>query len=323
MKDKDALSGYMVNSYHVDDCLQHIQSIVPLRTVKLYNEYPTEEDPDISLRKFLKEYCHEAGCKQDESCACDLVGAYTLGFDFIADRDDNTQEHIEGEVYPQQIWISPKQSGDTYYLFNAEFNMVIECSLEYLEFLDWDRFQWIEPEIFSGNIAYIEKVEILLPSGIGTLNGADKVVLNFDNSASEAPSAQNNYQISSDKLVITADYGSTVGARSNVYQFRLFYQTLLISSLEGTMPSGTEDAQESMIASGDAGASLVIKMTYNADGEEQVRTYRFYSKSNGNQGAFTTLNGTGSFYMIQRRVDKSDVAKIFNPSDVIDPEAKF
>lgn len=324
MKDAAQLNGYMVNSYRVDDCLQHIQSIIPNRTVKLYSEYPTEADPDVSLRKFLAEYCHEAGCKKDESCDCDTVAAYALGFDFIAKRDEQTQDHIAGEVYNQQLWISPMQEGDVFYLFNAEFNMVVECSLEFLEFLGWDRFQWIEPEIFSGNIAYMEKVEIQLPSGIGTLNGANKVTLYFDNSASEAPSEKNQYQISSDKLVITADYGDTVGARVNVYQFRLFYQTLLTSSLEGMMPSGTEDAQESLIGSGDGGASLVIKMTYNADGETVVRTYRFYSRTNGNQGAFTTLNGTGSFYMIQRRVDKiiGDVARIFNPNDVIDPYAK-
>ena len=326
MKDGD-LSGYMVNSYRVDDCLQHIQSIVPLRTVKLYSEYPTEDDPDVSLRKFLEEYCHEAGCKREEqgSCACAKLAMYAIGFDFISDRDDDTQEHIEGAVYNQQVWISPMNKDGNYYLFNAEFNMVVECTQEYLEFLEWERFEWIEPEIFSGNIAYIEKVEIQLPGGIGTIGGANKVVLYFDNTASEQPSADNNYQISSDKLVITADYADKIGVKVDVYQFRLFYQTLLISSLEGTMPGGSEASQESMIESGDSGASLVIKMTYNADGEQLVRVYRFYSRTNGNLGAFTTLNGTGSFYMIQRRVDKiiSDVAKLFTPADMIDPEAKY
>ncbi|MBQ8341467.1 MAG: hypothetical protein IJY22_03705 [Clostridia bacterium] len=321
----DALKGFMVNSYRVDDCLQHIQSIVPLRTVKLYSEYPTEEDPDVSLRKFLKEYCHDAGCKKDESCACDLVAAYTIGFDFVSDRDDTTQEHVEGAVYPQQIWISPKTESNTFYLFNAEFNMVVECSLEYLEFVEWDQFEWIEPEIFSGNIAYIEQVEIQVSGGIGTIGGANKVIFDFDNSASEKPSEENNFQITSDNLVITASYGSVLNAKINVYQFRLFYQTLLASSLEGMMPEGTEDAQEDMLASGDEGASLVIKMIYNADGETLVRTYRFYSRTNGNLGAFASLNGTGSFYMIQRRVDKiiSDVNKIFTPEDVIKPESKF
>ena len=321
----NSLDGYMVNSYRVDDCLQHVQSIVPLRTVKLYSEYPTEDDPDLNLRRFLKEYCHDADCNGEEACGCDMMAAYALGFDFVSDRDDESQEPIEGAVYNQQVWISPLNKDGNYYLFNAEFNMVVECSREYLEFLEWDRFEWIEPEIFSGNIAYIEKVEIQVSGGIGTIGGANRVVLDFDNSASEKPSADNNYQITSDKLVITASYGETLNAKVNVYQFRLFYQTLLISSLEGMMPEGTEEAQESMLASGDAGASLVIKMTYNADGEQMVRVYRFYSRTNGNLGAFASLNSTGSFYMIQRRVDKiiSDVNKIFTPNDVIDPEAKF
>ena len=321
------LSGYMVNSYRVDDCLQHIQSIVPLRTVKLYSEYPTEDDPDVSLRKFLEEYCHEANCKREEegSCACSKLAMYAIGFDFISDRDDDTQEHIKDAVYNQQVWVSPINKNGNYYLFNAEFNMVVECTQEYLEFLEWERFEWIEPEVFSGNIAYIEKVEIQVSGGIGTIGGANKVVLNFDNTASEAPSADNNYQISSDKLVITADYADKIGVKMDVYQFRLFYQTLLISSLEGTMPGGSEASQESMIESGDSGASLVIKMTYNADGEQLVRVYRFYSRTNGNLGAFTTLNSTGNFYMIQRRVDKiiSDVAKLFTPEDRINPEAKY
>ncbi len=309
-----ALKGYNVNSYRVDDCLQHLQSIKPLRTVKLYSEYPTEEDPDVSLNRFLEEYwSKESGLK-----------LYTVGFDFVAKRDEKTAEPVEGEVYPQQIWIAENEAG-TYYLFNAEFNMVVECSVEYLEFLEWNRFEWIESDIFSGNVAYVEKIEILMPGGIGTLNGANRVVLYFDNSQSELPSKENNFMVSSNKLSITADYGSMVGVKVDVKQFRLFYQTLLISSLEGMMPTGTEQKQQDLIASGDAGAEMVIKMTYNADGEELVRTYRFYSRANGNLNAFVTLNGTGSFYMLQRRVDKiiSDVAKIFNPAETIDPESKF
>ena len=293
----------------------------------MYSEYPTEDDPDVSLRKFLEEYCHEAGCKKDEAanCGCAKVAMYTIGFDFISDRDDNTQEHVEGAVYNQQVWVSPMNADGNYYLFNAEFNMVVECTQEYLEFLEWERFEWIEPEIFSGNIAYMEKVEITIGGGIGTIGGATHVVLDFDNSLSEAPSKENQYQINSDKLQILASYGDTVNAKLNVYQFRLFYQTLLISSLEGTMPDGTEDAQQEMIESGSDGATMTIRIVYNADGEQMVRVYRFYSHTNGNLGAFVTLNGTGSFYMLQRRVDKiqSDVAKLFTPADAIDPEAKF
>ena len=70
-----------------------------------------------------------------------------------------------------------------------------------------------------------------------------------------------------------------------------------------------------------------IKMTYNTgpdgNGETIVRTYAFYQYGGGRQ-CFMAYNGNGSFYMLQKRVDKiiSDIAKIFTPEDPIKPQAK-
>ena len=72
---------------------------------------------------------------------------------------------------------------------------------------------------------------------------------------------------------------------------------------------------------------LVIKTTYNSEpdgsGETIERTYAFYKYGGGRQ-CFMAFNGNGSFYILQKRVDKiiSDIAKIFDPSTPIVPTSK-
>jgi hypothetical protein len=267
------LGGYNINSYNADDCLQTLQSIVPLRTVKLYNEYPGEnDDADMNVKRFIEEYCNG-------------MAAYAIGFTFHSARDASTYEPVEGKSFPNQIWISELTENNTYYMFNATFNMVVECRVEYLDFLAWGQMQWIEPEIFSGNIAFLKEMTISLADGTHiklSLNNPEPVL--------------EDGTIDSSKIDVFADYDGQLGvklSKEQIKQFRLFYRTLLNSSLEGNMPEGTEATQEALRAAGDSGAALVIRMTYDRDGEDLTRTYRFYSRTAGNLGAFTTVNEHG------------------------------
>lgn len=297
------LSGYRINSFNADDCLQSIQSIAPFRTVKLYSEYPGEgDDPDMNVKRFIAEYCGGQA-------------AFAIGFTYHDARDEKTYEPIADKSYPNQIWISPKnQETNSYYLFNATYNMVVECSVAYLGFLDWEQLQWVESYIFSGNnIAFLKKLEIKLA-------GKSDMTFYLDNS--QSPTQED--ALNSDNLRVTADYNGLQNVTVNTDQFRLFYRSLGNSSLWKTMPEGTEALQESLRAAGDSGATLVIRMTYDNEGTDDVRVFRFYSKTAGNLGAFTTLNNNGSFYMRQFRLDKiiRDIDLIFTPETPIDPDAQ-
>lgn len=305
--------GFSISDFMVDDCLQNLQYMEPLRTVKLFTEKENEE----ALFEFASN--EEYGGI-----------AYLLQYRHNLKRDANKNYEATDWV-DQRIWISNLTENNTYYMYNEAFSMIVEVERIHLEYLQWDAFSWVEGDVFSGGIAYLQKLEILLP---GATDGKTSLSFTLDNSASIEGwdgSATNNTSVPSDKMKIWAN-----GEPVNLTQFRLFYQTLLYSSLSGTA-SCSEEMQELFrnaskneeggYALEGADPVLVIKMTYNtgADGkgETVVRTYAFYKYGGGRQ-CFMSYNGHGSFYMLQSRVNKiiSDIAKIFTPDDPIKPQAK-
>ena len=70
---------------------------------------------------------------------------------------------------------------------------------------------------------------------------------------------------------------------------------------------------------------LVLKMVFNNEadgsGQEIVRTYTFYRYSS--RQCFVALNGKGSFYILQNRVEKlvRDLGLVFTDTPIV-PEAK-
>jgi hypothetical protein len=119
-------------------------------------------------------------------------------------------------------------------------------------------------------------------------------------------------------------------------QFKQFYMSLLTSTMSGSATCTPEQAQAFRDASlnkeGDyktadgQSPELVLKLVFNneADGSGEVitRTYTFYNYSA--RQCFVSLNGKGSFYILQNRVTKlvKDAGLVFTPETPIVPEAK-
>ena len=297
---EDFMSGFTINSYRVDDCLQNLQMMAPLRTVYLDNQTDNAMDETI----FAKEY----------------GVAFVLTFTFNAERGGESSGYapVSDQQYTQAIWISPKTDDETYFVYNEIFDMVVEVSAGYFEFLEWTSFQWIEADIFSGNIGFLEKVEFESVTGTTAgLTGIKDIDFILDNSASsDKLTASGNVDTSG--LKVYANYGTELGQQIEVTQFRNLYTTLLYSSLEG-MANCSEAEQEAFRASGDAGAYLVLRLTYNVDGVSTTRTYRFYAYGGG-RNTFVTINGNGEFCMLTKRVNKivSDFGRIL-AGETIDP----
>ncbi len=298
------LSGYAVNSYHADDCLQNLQLMSPLRTVQINR-------PDVPL---------------DEATFAEKYGvAYVLEFTYNESR--NSSQNVTSK-YDQIVWISPMTEYGTYYLFAEIYDMVVEVSRSDLEFLEWSSFEWISADIFSGNIGFCE--EITISGKTGTAEGLTDVTFArflLDNSASSKEESSNG-MIDTSKLRVIAEYlRGSENARvelTDTTPFRQFYQTLIYSSLSGYAQALSEEQMNAYRESGDDGADIIITMRFNADGKTITRTYRFYHYAN--RQSFMTLNGKGEFYMERARTTKifNDLGRVLlnDPSVTIYPQNK-
>ncbi|MBR6727918.1 MAG: hypothetical protein IKM08_06965 [Clostridia bacterium] len=293
---------FAVDEYQVDNMLQSLHNTSALRVI------PFSQDGTDSLWfGFLQQY----GC------------AYSLHFIHNIEREYNEKGDYEPKNFEEyHFYISPKTEIGTYFVLDEAQECVYECAGEDFVFLELSAFDWRNPEIFDGSIAFLKTVEIYAANGIDALNGVNDVTFYIDNSASD------EWVGSSENLIVTADYGTVLGKEIDAYQFRLFYQFLLGSWLEGEMPAETEAWQEDCKTAGDSMAQLVIRMTYYTDhnyNETITRVYRFYPQ--GGSNCFVTVNGEGTDYMLQSRVNKiiSNTGKVlFAPQGgVIDPEIPY
>lgn len=297
-----SLSGYTINSYHADDCLQNLQLMSPLRTVQI-----NRESDELTHDTFALKY----------------GVAYALEFTYNESR--NSSQAVTSK-YDQIVWISPMTENGTYYLFAEIYDMVVEVSRSDLEFLEWNAFEWISADVFTGNIGYCE--EITVSGKVGTAEGLTGVTFAkflLDNSAS--PTSEDG-TMDTTKLRVIADYQrGTENARvelTDTTPFRQFYQTLIYSSLSGYAQALSEEQMDAYRESGDDGADIIITMRFNMGNKTVTRYYRFYHYAD--RQSFMTLDGKGEFYMERTRTTKifNDLGRVLlnDPSVTIYPQNK-
>lgn len=183
------------------------------------------------------------------------------------------------------IYISDMTEAGTYYIASELFDQIVEVNRAYLTFLNWDHFDWVDSTLLQINLAFIESIDINSPSY--------KVTFNMDNSASDQ-----SKNVSSDKIVITANDGvnSRLPVVTNV--FRQFYKTILYASMEGTADL-TAEQMKALRDKPDSQADLVMTVKTLSG---RTLTYRFYRYSE--RKCYMTINGQGVFYILNDRVVK-------------------
>ncbi len=310
-------AGYALNSFKVDDCLQNIMDMQGIRTVELLTPEESEQGAGYFAGKYGVKYCLE----------------YTHN----TARDSAENNYAVLESMYQQIWISPMTDGGTYYLYNPLYQMIIEVGYSSLEFLNWKAFDWVESEIFTANIVYLDTMECLIPGGTTAgITGLTKVTFDIDNSASlvDWDGDVSTGNLPSSEMKVWASGTSLTPAEVDLTQFKMFYQTLVYSSLGGMASCSDELAEAYRDASANAengyktesgqSPDLVIKMVFNTEldgsGDTVTRVFCFYNYNNSRQD-FVTLNGKGDFYMLKSRVEKiiADIGLVFTPETVIKP----
>ena len=207
--------------------------------------------------------------------------------------------------------------------------MVVALDESQLGFLFYNQKEWISADLFSGNIAYLEKVTMTIAPGmISQYPNGYSETLSLDNSETLEDIAKNqsSTQISTDKLIVRTASGKTLDTK----QFKLFYQSLLYTACSG-YSSLTDAQKQAHAASGTAGAALVIKLKYvprvlNEDtgyyeetDEIIEREYCFYEDITAPLQFYTTVNGAGDFYVTTSRIRKvmNDIMKLYDPSNPI------
>ena len=340
-----ALPGYNVDSIRADNILYQLYNWAPSRVVALE---PNGMDAD-ELDDWLDQYgVGSATHAYEVNFTFNKARTYDPATDSDTIRPQDQERHT--------ILISALQADGTYnvynicMLYNAKtgafdqtadgYRMVVAIPKEQMNFLLWDAIEWVEPRIFSDYISYCDRITVHVAPGNGTFPGGRDVTFYLDNSESLTIDTQQSEAVSTDKLVVRDDQGrawtyDNVNQADDVYQFKLFYKTLLYTSLMGTS-SLTEAEQQALIDTGEAGATLAITLhfsllkysteagRYVETGETIEKSYCYYTSYEYPREAFTTLNGVGKFYTVRTRVEKviRDLGRLY-AGETIDPMATY
>ena len=156
------LAGYMASNDNINACLQALYQPSFVEVKKLS---PTIDD----LVKYGIAF--EDGVDEEGEKKYDLLPEYSISFNYDAlDDKGNVIETINNFIY-----ISAPNEAGNYYVYTDIYStkdsgaqkelmysldMVVEVAGHSLEFLNWDRYDWINSSYVNLNIAYCDKITI-------------------------------------------------------------------------------------------------------------------------------------------------------------------
>ena len=275
----------MLNVYTADNLLYSLLQLTPIRIVEQYN-------PANSLSVIEKEFQNQFG----------LSFSLSLMHNKIRSND---QVETPLETYDYTILISSLTEEGTYYLLNTTNGIIVECCATALPFLRYAPFDWVCQDVFQGHIAYMEKMEILTPAGLG---GTTSFVFELDNTASLDPDNPNTHiMLPTDKLLVYMG-----DKQIDAHQFKLFYARLICLQLKGFASCSEEEqalflaaanSKETDYALNNATPVLAIDITFNSaldgSGENILLSCAFYTyhTTTGTGHCFVAINGNGNCYV--------------------------
>lgn len=331
-----ALPGYFVDMSRADELLYQMLTWQPTRVMSLERAGMDSDE----LAAWLDQY--DLGIS---SHAYELEFTFNIvrTYDPATDSDNISKQNQEYH----RILISPLQEDGTYnvynicMLYNAEtglfdkpamgYRMIMAIPQNQMNFLVWNAIDWVDARIFSDYIAYCDRIAVHVAPGGATFPAGRDITFYLDNSLSLAAEFKPDDNIPTDDMIVRDDSGTVI----DTYQFKLFYKSLLYTALSGSS-SLSETERQALIDTGDAGATLSIKlhfrlMKYNAatkhyeeTGEVVEKDYCYYTSYTYPREAFTTLNGVGQFYTVRTRVEKviRDIGKLYT-GETIDPMSTY
>ena len=157
------LNGYSPSSNNIDACLQGIYTPSFVKVVKLS---PTTED-------FIKYgLAFESGTDKDGYPVYSLQPEHIISFNYdVLDDSGNVVETLNHRIYVSELTesktryayteICPVKSDGTLDKSNGyTLNTIVEVEEHSLQFLSWDRYDWINSSYVNLNIAFCDKITI-------------------------------------------------------------------------------------------------------------------------------------------------------------------
>lgn len=194
------LNGYIPHRTNIDSCLQSICSPSFAGVAKLA---PDQQD----LVKYGLSF--ETGTDANGDPVYEMISDRKINFDFdVFDDNGKFVETLRHTIYLS----SPNEDGSRYAFTeitpvnsdgtldtNNSYNldMIVILEKQSVDYLKWDRYDWIEPAFFNISIAYCNKITLSSP----------EYSASFELDNSQSPS-DNNQKTSSLKVIATDSQGN-------------------------------------------------------------------------------------------------------------------
>ena len=174
------LAGYKASSDNIDSCLQSLYSPGIVKVAKLA---PSIED--------MVKYglAIETGVNEEGKTTYDMAPEFVVTFNYDAlDENGKVMETVNNMIYISEVnedgnryafteIYSVKSSGASDELLYS-MDMILEVEGYSLEFLSWDRYDWINESYVNLNIAFCDKITLSTPNYSATFE--------LDNTASDS-----------------------------------------------------------------------------------------------------------------------------------------
>ena len=131
---KPFMEGYTPSPAAVDDCLQMMLAMTPLRTVRL-----GLDDDGVVLKRY----------GLDEP-------AYIISYTHTSAETESSPS----VSIPNLILISKKTEQGTYYATSMLYDMVVEVPESQLLFLEYDDIDWVDENVLSINVGLVDKIKV-------------------------------------------------------------------------------------------------------------------------------------------------------------------
>ena len=180
------LSGYQASNDKINACLQGLYDPAYVKVVKF----------DPSMEDFIKyKLAFEDGVDKDGKPEYTIYPEHIISYKFDTKDEDG---NVNGTVY-NFIYVSEVTEKGTRYAFTEvydtkkdgsmgeilyDYKMIVEIEDHSLEFLNWDRYDWINSSYFNLGIAFCDKITISTPDY--------DAVFELDNSESDSVDSINS-----------------------------------------------------------------------------------------------------------------------------------
>ena len=198
---------------------------------------------------------------------------------------------------PFEILVSDKLEDGGYYASSSINPLVIShVAGDTFAFLEHDLFGWISNKVFDTSIVQVKNVTVK--------RGDGKVSFDMEFSKNEESQEE-------DVLRVICSAGKSFTTQDQVWNFKLFYRSLIGVEMIGDEELTEEDREK--LTSDPANCIFWFEYTTKGNKTTKIEFWPYTTRH-----CLVTINGKGEFYVLIDRVEKliSDVERLMNDEEI-------